>query len=214
MKAMILTLVCCAIAGVTFAQQPALLTRRLPCPRLRKVPQAPQAGPASAHLLPSSKESLQVRVRRILDNFDQRHQQRVLEMSSYDKAGDVEPGAKRFADPRKVQLEIKDEQDRQQTSKALAKEYADEARQVQNQEQALQDFIAKRQKTLDDLSKRAGANNRQDLEVAAANLAREPGTEAQVSEIRRRLADSDRAAEELSARQSQDQQEMPAWERK
>lgn len=211
MKA-ILTLVCCALAGVTFAQQPAPPDSPTPLSAAPEVPQAPQAGPASAHLLPSSKESLQVRVRRILDNFDQRHQQRMLEMSSYDKVGDVEPAAKRFADPRKVQLEIKDEQDREQTSKALAKEYADEARQVQNQEQALQDFIAKRQKTLDDLSKRAGANNRQDLEVAAANLAREAGTEAQVSEIRRRLADSDRAAEELSARQSQDQQETASVE--
>lgn len=200
MKA-ILTLVCCALAGATFAQQP-------PSPDTPQ-PAAPETAPGAEaeHPTAPDKELLQVRVRRLLDDFDQRHQQRVVEMSSYDKVGDAEPGVKRLANPRKVKVEIKDELDREQTSQALAKEYAQEAVQVQNQERALQDFIAKRQKTLDDLSKRAGAINRQDLELAAANLARQPGTEAQVREIHRQLAEADRAQEELATEQPQSQQE-------
>lgn len=201
MKA-ILTLVCCALAGVTFAQQP-------PSPDAPPLAAAPQVSPGTEASPPAApdKELLQARVLRLLDKFDQRHQQRLLEMSSYDKVGDAEPGVKRLANPRKVKVEIKDELDREQTSQALAKEYAQEAVQVQNQEQALQDFIAKRQKTLDDLSKRAGAVNRQDLELAGSNLARQSGTEAQVREIRRQLAEADRAQEELATEQPQSQQE-------
>ena len=202
----ILTAVCLALAGSAYAQQAAPPEPPGPPQAASDVAKPTEATPAERPAAPS-KELLQDRVRRILDDFDQRHQQRALEISSYDKAGDGEPGVKRFADPRKVQIEIKDEQDREQTSRALAKEYANEVRVVQAQEQTLQDFLAKRQKSLDDLSKRAAVSNRQDLEVAETNLGREPGTEAQVGEIRRRLADADRAAEELSARQSQDQQE-------
>jgi chromosome segregation ATPase len=148
-----------------------------------------------------------VRVRRLLDEFNQRHDERVAEMNSYGKAGDAEPGLKQFADPRKVQVELKDEQDREQTSKALAKEYAEEGRQVHNQEQALQTFIAKRQKTLDGLNKKAATFNRQDLELAAENLARQPGTEAQVREIRRRLDAAQNDAKDMSTQQSLAQQE-------
>ena len=149
-----------------------------------------------------------MRVRRLLDDFDQRHQERVQAMSSYDKAGDSEPGLKQFADPRKVELELKDERDRERTSQALASEYGQEATQVKTQEQALQDFIAKRQKALDDLSKRANNSNRQDLELAAENLARQPGTEVQVREIRRRLSDAERNQKDLSVQGPQIQQEI------
>ncbi len=204
----ILTLVCCALAGVALAQQPAPPDAPAVPPAAPEASQAARVETEATHPSPPNKELLQERVRRLLDDFEQRHQQRVLEMSSYDKVSDAEPGVKRFADPRKVQVEIKDELDREQTSKALAKEYAEEARQVQNQEQALQDFIAKRQKTLDGLNKRTNNVNRQDLELAATNLARQPGTEAQVSEIRRQLSEADRDAEEFSTQQSQGQQEI------
>jgi DNA repair exonuclease SbcCD ATPase subunit len=172
-----------------------------------EVPPPAQVATSTGQEPPPVKELLEVRVRRLLDDFDQRHQQRMIEMSAYDKAGSAEPGVKQFADPRKVEVELKDEQDREETSQALAKEYAEESRQVQTQEQALQDFIAKRQKTLDDMNQRVVAVNRQDLELAAANLARQPGTEAQVSELRRRLAEADRNARELSSRESQGKQE-------
>ncbi len=201
----ILTLLGCALAGAALAQQPAP-------PAIPEAPQAAQVETEAGHESPPGKELLPVRVRRLLDDFDQRHQQRVLEMSSYAKVGNAEPGVKQFADPRKVEVELKDEQDREQTSEALAKEYTEESQQVQNQEQALQDFVAKRQKTLDGLSKRASAVNRQDLELAAANLARQPGTEAQVSEIRRRLSEAERNAQELSSQQSQNQQEAASAE--
>jgi len=203
----ILTLVCCALAGVTLAQQPT--PPHAPAPPVAAPEAPPPTGvePEAQHESPPAKEPLEVRVHRLLDEFNQRHDDRVLEMYSYGKAGDAEPGLKQFADPRKVEVELKDEQDREQTSKALAKEYADEARQVENQEQALQNFIAKRQKTLDDMSKHAGTINRQDLEVAAENLARQPGTDAQVREIRRHLADDELSAKDLSTRQSLAQQE-------
>lgn len=205
MKA-ILTWVCCALAGAAFAQQP-------PSPEAPP-PAAPEAAieTQAEHPAAPDKEVFQVRVRHLLDDFDQRHQQRVLEMASYAKVGDDEPSVKRLANPRKVKVEIKDELDREQTSQALAKEYSQEAALVQNHEQALQDFIAKRQKTLDDLTKRAGAVNRQDLELAAANLARQPGTETQVREIRRQLADADRAQQELAIEQPQTQQEASSAE--
>jgi hypothetical protein len=188
----ILTLVCCALASVTLAQQPAPPEAPTPPPAAPQASQPRSVEADAQHESLPAKEPLEVRVRLLLDEFNQRHEERALEMNSYGKAGDAEPGLKQFADPRKVQVELKDEQDREQTSKALAKEYAEEARQVQNQEQALQAFIAKRQKTLDGLSKKSAAFNRQDLEVAAENLARQPGTEAQVSEIRRQLHLADR----------------------
>lgn len=200
-----LTLVCFALAGVALAQQPA--------PLEAPPPVAPEASPPAGaeteaqHESPPAKELLQERVRRLLDEFNQRHDARVLEIYSYGKAGDAEPGLKQFADPRKVEVELKDEQDREQTSKALAKEYAEEGSQVQSQEQALQSFIAKRQKTLDDMRKRANSINRQDLEVAAENLARQPGTDAQVRDIRRRLAEDELGAKDLSTRESLVQQE-------
>jgi myosin heavy subunit len=203
-----LTLVCYALAGVALAQQHP--PTEAPAPPTAAPGAPPPAGveTGAEPESPPAKESLQVRVGRILDDFNQRHDQRVLEMYSYGKAGDAEPGLKQFADPRKVEVELKDEQDREQTSKALAKEYADEATQVQSQEQALQSFIAKRQKTLDDLSKKANTINRHDLEVAAENLARQPGTEAQVREIRRRLAEDEENTKELSTQQPLAQQEV------
>jgi chromosome segregation ATPase len=203
----ILTLVCCALASVTLAQQPAPPEAPTPPPAAPQASQPRSVEADAQHESLPAKEPLEVRVRLLLDEFNQRHEERALEMNSYGKAGDAEPGLKQFADPRKVQVELKDEQDREQTSKALAKEYAEEARQVQNQEQALQAFIAKRQKTLDGLSKKSAAFNRQDLEVAAENLARQPGTEAQVSEIRRRLDAAENDAKEMSTQQSLSQQE-------
>lgn len=203
----LLILLCWAVTGMALAQQPA------PPDTVAPPPADPGASPrAETETVPEpasppAKETLDVRVNRLLDDFNQRHDQRMLEIYSYGKASDDEPGLKQFADPRRVEVELKDEQDREQTSKALAKEYAEEARQVQNQEQALQTFIAKRQKTLSDLSKHGSTVNRQDLELAAENLARQPGTDPQVNEIRRRLAADQRDAEERSNQQAQAQQE-------
>jgi len=203
--AALVTLLCCTLANALYAQAPAPHHALPPLPAALEA--APPAGAEAEREAPPAKEVLQVRVNRILDEFNQRHDDRVLEMYSYGKAGDAEPGLKQFADPRKVEVELKDEQDREQTSKALAQEYADEASQVQTHEQALQSFIAKRQKTLADLSKRAGTVNRQDLEVAAENLARQPGTDAQVSEIRRRLAEDESNSKSIGTQRSLAQQE-------
>jgi vacuolar-type H+-ATPase subunit I/STV1 len=205
--AAIFTLVCWGLAGVTLAQQPAPPDVPAPPPAARESSHPTGVETEAEQASPPDKEPMEARVRRLLEEFDQRHDQRVLEMYSYGKAGNAEPGLKQFADPRQVEVELKDEQDREETSKALAKEYAEEARRVQNQEKALQNFIAKRQKTLDDMSKRASTVNRQDLEVAAENLARQPGADAQVQEIRRRLDQDARDAKELSTQQSLAQQE-------
>ena len=126
------------------------------------------------------------------------------------EASGSDPGLERFADPRKVQVELKDELDREQTSEQLANDYAEQAREVLSKEQAVQDFITKRRKTLDDLSKQNVAVNRQDLEVALANLARQPDspeTQAQMRDIDRRLSEAERLEKDLPARRTRAQQE-------
>lgn len=185
------TLLCCLLPLGAYAQAPAPHRPLAPLPASPEGPSPASPDPKSEPEAPPAKELLEVRVNRIIDEFNQRHEDRVLEMYSYGKAGDAEPRLKQFADPRRVEVELKDEEDREQTSKALAKEYADEANQVQAQELALKGFIGKRQRTLDSLSKQTDTVNRQDLELAAENLARQPGTDAEVSEIRRRLAEDE-----------------------
>jgi len=211
-RAPLLTLLCCALSGAALAQQPSPPDAPAPAPAALQVPQPQRVETQTGQEAPPAKEPLYARAQRLLDDFNQRHQQRVLEMSSYDKAGEAEPGLKQFADPRKVELELKDERDRQQTSEALANEYGEEATEVHNQEQAVQDFIAKRQKTLDELSKQVSAVNRQDLQVAAANLARQPGTDAQVRAMRSRLAEADVNEQKLAAQRPQGQQEISSAE--
>jgi hypothetical protein len=149
-------------------------------------------------------------VQRRLDEYNQRREQREIEMASYNKASGNDPGLERFADPRKVQVELKDELDREQTSEQLANDYAEQAREVLSKEQAVQDFINKRRKTLDDLSKQNVGVNRQDLEVALANLARQPEspeTQAQMRDIDRRLSEAERLETDVPARQMRAQQE-------
>src|SRR5208283_5202815 len=107
----------------------------------------------------------------------QRHQQRERRMSSYDQVSWGDPGLERFADPRKVQVELSDELDREQTSAELGADYAEQAHDIQSKAKALDDFIAKRRQTLDELSKQdSGASRRKDLEVALANLAHQPSS--------------------------------------
>jgi hypothetical protein len=210
--AAILLMMCGALAGVALAQQPAPTEEPAPPPPVSDVSQpAPEETKATPEA-PPQPQAFDERVQRLLDEFNQRHQQRELEMSSYGKVGSAEPALERFADPRKVQVELKDELDREQTSAALAEEYAGRSHEIQSAEQALQDFIAKRHKALDDLGKRVNNINRQDLEVAAANLARQPGTEAQVRDIKRRLSEAERDEKESPAKQAQAQQEAASAE--
>jgi hypothetical protein len=153
---------------------------------------------------------LDVRVHRRLDEYNQRRDQRELEMASYNKAGGDNPGLERFADPRKVQVELKDELDREQTSEQLANDYAEQAREVLGKEQAVQEFIAKRSKTLDDLSKQNVSVSPQDLELALANLAHQPDspeTQAQMREIDRRLSEAERLEKDLPVRRTRAQEE-------
>jgi hypothetical protein len=160
---------------------------------------------------PLDTETFDVRVHRRLEEYNQRREQRELEMASYADASGSDPGLERFADPRKVQVELKDELDREQTSEQLANDYAEQAREVLSKEQAVQDFIAKRSKTLEDLSTQNGSVNRQDLEVALANLARlpdSPGIQAQMREIDRRLSEAERLEKDLPARRTRAQQEV------
>jgi hypothetical protein len=92
----------------------------------------------------------------------------------------------------------------------LAGDYAEQARDVLSKEQAVQDFISKRRKTLDDLNKQNVAVNRQDLEVALANLARQPEspeTQAQMREFDRRLSEAERLEQDLPAWRARAQQE-------
>jgi hypothetical protein len=155
-------------------------------------------------------EPFDVRVHRRLEEYNQRHAQRELEMASYTEASGTDPDLERFADPRKVQVELKDELDREQTSEQLANDYAEQARDVRSKQQAVQDFISKRGKTLDELSKQNVTVNRQDLEVALANLARQPEspeTEAQMRDIDRRLSEAERLEQDLPARRTRAQQE-------
>jgi chromosome segregation ATPase len=203
---------CLALPSGAVAQQPGANDAPLPAAADSESAPPPAAQNPAEPQAPPEKQTLAVRVRRLLDDFNQRHEQRMQEISSYDKAGDSEPGLKQLADPRKVELELKDERDRERTSEALANLYAEEAGQVKSQEQAVEEFLAKRHKSLDDLSKRTSKINRQDLELAAENLARQPGTEAQVREIRSRLAEADRNDKELSAQRPQIQLEIAGAE--
>jgi chromosome segregation ATPase len=155
-------------------------------------------------------ETFDVRVHRRLEEYNQRHGQRELEMASYTEASSADSGLEPYADARKVQVELKDELDREQTSEQLANDYAEQARDLLSKEQAVQDFITKRRKTLDELSKQNVAVSRQDLEVALANLARQPDspeTQAQMRDIDRRLSEAERLEKDLPARQTRAQQE-------
>lgn len=164
-----------------------------------------------AREVPLDSEPFDARVHRRLDEFKMRHQQRQGQMSPYAEAKGSDPGLGRYADPRIVQVELDDELDREQTSQELSGDYAEQIHDVQTKAQALQDFIAKRHQTLDDLNKKSGgATNKQDLEVALANLARQPlspETMAEMREIDRRLSEIDRNSKDLPAQLSQNQQE-------
>jgi hypothetical protein len=107
-------------------------------------------------------------------------------------------------------VELADELDRERTSEELSADYAQQVHEVQSAERALQEFIDKRRHTLDELNKQDGASRRPDLEVALANLARQPSSPESLTAIReidRRLSETDRHGEELPALLLQNQQE-------
>ena len=163
-----------------------------------------------ARELPLDSEAFDMRVHRRVTEYNQRHEQRERHMSSYDTVTVRDPGLVRFADPRKVQVELSDELDRERTSEELSADYAEQAHDVQSKAQALEEFIAKRRQTFDELNKPDGASSRQDLEVALANLARQPSspeTLAAMREIDRRLSETDRNEKDRPAQLSQNQQE-------
>jgi chromosome segregation ATPase len=163
-----------------------------------------------ARELPLDSEAFDVRVHRRVTEYNLRHEQREHKMSSYDQATVRDPGLVRFADPRKVQVELSDELDRERTSEELSADYAEQAHDVQGKTQALQEFVAKRRLTLDELNKHDGPSRRPDLETALANLARQPSspeTLAAMREIDRRLSETDRDEKDLPAQLSQAQQE-------
>jgi len=172
----------------------------------------PEAGPAAqgAREVPLDVEGFDVRVRRRTEEYNQRHQQREREIASYDRVSGTDPGLGRFADPRKAQVELSDELDREQTSEELAGDYAERAHDLQGKVQVLQDFIAKRRQTLGELGNHNGPTHRSDLEVALANLARQPQspeTLAEMREIDRQLSEADRTDKEVPAQLVQAQQE-------
>jgi len=231
-RALILTLLVCALASVALAQAPA--PSNVPPPPPAGVappppaadatgaapeapppaaPEATETAPADtqgARETPLDAEPFDVRVHRRLEEYNQRRAQREVEMNSYAEASGSDPGLERYADPRKVQVELKDELDREQTSEQLASDYAEQAREVLSKEQAVQDFIAKRRKTLDDLSKQNVNVNRQDLEVALANLARQPDSpeiQAQMRDLEQKLSEAERLEKDVPARQTRAQQE-------
>ena len=228
--ALILTLLGCALAGVALAQQPPKIhlpppppagiatppptagttESESPPPSASETPETAPQDTQGARETPLDAAPFDARVHRRLDEYNQRREQRELEMASYNKASGNDPGLERFADPRKVQVELKDELDREQTSEQLANDYAEQVREVLGKQQAVQDFIAKRNKTLDGLNKQNVGVNLQDLEVALANLAHQPEspeTEAQMREIDRRLSEAERLEKDLPARRTRAQEE-------
>lgn len=232
-RALILVLSCCAMTSLALAQQPASTeVPGAPPPPDTAASGTVDATPAEsadtktpgtlgkepsvvvdtqeARELPLDSEAFGVRVHRRVEEYGQRHQQRERRMSSYDRVSVGDPTLERFADPRKVQVELSDELDRERTSEELSADYAEQAHEVQGKAQALQEFIAKRRQTLDELNKHNGASSRQDLEVALANLARQPSspeTLAAMRELDRRLSEMDRNEKDLPAQLSQNQQE-------
>ncbi len=109
-----------------------------------------------------------------------------------------------------MQLEIDDELDRDQTSEELAIDYSEQASNNRTRAQSLQDFIADRHHKLDDLKKQNSGGDRQDLEVALANLARQPESPEAVGEMRevdRRLSQVELDDKELPTQLAQNQQD-------
>lgn len=229
-RAIILLLFSFAMVGLALAQQPAPTALPAAPPPAERAESAPveitRSGPTApgtlgnaptvvpddqeGRELPLDSETFDVRVHRRVTEYGQRHQQRERRMSSYDKVAVGDPGLVRFADPRKVQVELSDELDRERTSEELGADYAEQAHDVQGKAQAMQEFIAKRRLTLDELNKPDGSSRRQDLEVALANLARQPSspeTLAAMREIDRRLSETDRNEKDRPAQLSQAQQE-------
>ena len=231
-RALILTLLVCALASVALAQAPAPgnvpppppagvappppapdttgAAPEAPPPAVPEAAETAPAGTQGARETPLDAEPFDVRVHRRLEEYNQRRAQREVEMNSYAEASGSDPGLERYADPRKVQVELKDELDREQTSEQLANDYAEQAREVLSKEQAVQDFIAKRRKTQDDLSKQNVNVNRQDLEVALANLARQPDSpeiQAQMRDLEQKLSEAERLEKDVPARQTRAQQE-------
>ena len=230
-RAIMLVVFCLAMDGAALAQRstPAPAPPAPPPPAtadtipVEVAPPNPTAAPIpmgnppnvvpeaqEARELPLDSEPFNVRTHRRVAEYNERHQQRERHMSSYDQAAVGDPGLVRFADPRKVQVELSDELDRERTSEELSADYAEQAHDVQSKEQALQEFLAKRQATVDDLNKHQGSSRRQDLETAMANLARQPSspeTLAAMRDIDQRLAETDRNDKDLPAELSQAQQE-------
>lgn len=160
--------------------------------------------------MPLDSEPFDVRVHRRVTEYNQRRQEREARMAAFDKATAGDPGLVRYADPRKVQVELSDELDRERTSEELSADYAEQAHDVQNKVQALQQFVAKRRQTLDELNKHEGSSRRQDMETALTNLARQPSspeTLAAMRDIDQRLSETDRNDKDLPAELSQTQQE-------
>jgi chromosome segregation ATPase len=167
-------------------------------------------GAQEARELPLDSEAFDVRVHRRVADYNQRHEQRERHMSAYDQVAVRDPGLGRFADPRKVQVELSDELDRERTSQELSADYAEQAHDVQGKAQALEEFIAKRRQTLDELNKHEGSSPRPDLETALLNLARQPKspeTLAAMREIDRQLSETEGNEKDLPAQGSQARQE-------
>ena len=222
----------CLLASVTLAQQPAPSDVPPPPPAAVAPSPPPPSSAASgtqssppaasetpvgaptdvqgARETPLDNETFDGRIHRRLEEYNQRHEQRQLEMASYAEASGADPGLERYADARKIQVELKDELDREQTSEQLANDYAEQVRELQGKQQAVQDFIAKRHTTLDDLSNQNVSVNRQDLEVALANLARQPDSpeiQAQMRDINHRLSEAARLENDWPGHRAHAEQE-------
>jgi chromosome segregation ATPase len=163
-----------------------------------------------ARELPLDSEPFDVRVHRRVLEYNQRREQRERHLASYDQAVGGDPGLVRFSDPRKVQVELSDELDRERTSEELSADYAEQGHDVQSKAQALEEFLAKRRTIIDGLTKHHDASRRHDLETALANLARQPSSPevlAAMREFDERLTEADREEKDLPVELSQAQQE-------
>jgi chromosome segregation ATPase len=180
-------------------------------PAASETPATAPADEQGARETPLDAEAVDARIRRRLEEYNQRHEERERVMASYDKASGADPHLERFADPRKLQVELNDELDREQTSNQLGIDFEQMAHEVASKEQGLNDLLGRKLKKLDASSNPNAASNRHDLETALASLAQLPESPEVLERIRTidsQLSEIERSENELPAQRTQAQQEV------
>jgi len=199
-------------APAVLAQNPPSGNEQAPAPGTSQAPAAPASPQAGALEVAPDTDTLDVHVQRRVDEFEHRRQKREQDMAAFDKAKAADPALARYADLKKVAVELSDELDREQTSEGLANDYAGCSSKLETTAQALAQLIAKRRQELDGLTAaQPGTASRQNLETALANLAKlpdSPETQAQMRDLDQQLSQLDFNEKQLPARRNQVQHEL------